>query len=111
MLFFLKVWENKANAAKEEYQKAMKEYIALGSSFAGEKSEKTKKSKSKLSVSPSKAGTGTQYKSKEFIEDDDSSSDSDADKKEKVFVFLWWLLCFSIFFLYVFNILICIYSS
>lgn len=89
--FLLQVYDQKANVAKEEYQKAMQEYKASGGGDDKEKKSndtKEKKSKSKSStVSTLKTGSGTNYVSKEFIEDDDSSS-SDDDKSKKVCYFI-----------------------
>ncbi|XP_045130048.1 FACT complex subunit Ssrp1-like isoform X1 [Portunus trituberculatus] len=74
-----KEWEVKAAKAKEEYEKAMKEYKA---SLKGQSSSPAKKSSKKVvaaatTVSPSKAGSGSGFKSKEFIDESSSSEDSD----------------------------------
>jgi structure-specific recognition protein 1 len=82
-------WESKAKKAKEEYDKAMKNYVPSKEDSEDGGSSKQKKSKASSSsskskkttstsstVSPTKAGTGTGYKSKEFISDDESSSSS-----------------------------------
>ncbi|XP_033014332.1 FACT complex subunit SSRP1 isoform X2 [Lacerta agilis] len=90
-------WDRKAEDAKRDYEKAMKEYTEGGKSDSSkkEKSKKKKKpekpgkgkpekkapasAKSSVSKSPSKQ-LGESFKSKEFVSSDDSSSGE--DKKE-----------------------------
>ncbi|XP_046992363.1 FACT complex subunit Ssrp1 isoform X2 [Schistocerca americana] len=67
-------WEAKAAKAKEEYNKAMKEYKPPPADEKKKEKKEPKKRESK--PSPVKAGA---YKSKEYISDD--SSDSDDEKK------------------------------
>ncbi|GJQ80343.1 Ssrp [Trypoxylus dichotomus] len=81
-------WEKKAAKAKEEYQKAIKEYKESGggAGSAGDAEKKSAPKKKPAAVSPSKntasVGSGGGFKSKEYIEsNDESSSDDDADKK------------------------------
>ncbi|XP_013394165.1 FACT complex subunit SSRP1 [Lingula anatina] len=83
-------WEQKAAAAKAEYEKAMEAYKAAKAD-ADEEDEDSESPKAKKSKSPkksssstkspkkeSKAGAGGEYKSKEFISSsEDSSTDSD----------------------------------
>ncbi|KAH1024293.1 FACT complex subunit Ssrp1 [Dendroctonus ponderosae] len=78
-------WEKKAAKEKEEYTKAMAEYVASG----GGADAKSSSSKSATSKKPAKksatkvpelSNSGT-FKSKEFIEESDSSSDEDKKKK------------------------------
>ncbi|ENN81542.1 hypothetical protein HUJ04_002755 [Dendroctonus ponderosae] len=81
-------WEKKAAKEKEEYTKAMAEYVASG----GGADAKSSSSKSATSKKPAKksatkvpelSNSGT-FKSKEFIEESDSSSDEDKKKKKPV---------------------------
>ncbi|CAI5762937.1 FACT complex subunit SSRP1 isoform X1 [Podarcis lilfordi] len=90
-------WDRKAEDAKRDYEKAMKDYTEGGKSDSSkkEKSKKKKKpekpgkgkpekkapasAKSSVSKSPSKQ-LGESFKSKEFVSSDDSSSGE--DKKE-----------------------------
>jgi len=69
---------------KEDYNKAMKEYIQSGKGAESSKKASTKSSKkastSKKVVSPIKSSG---IISKEFIESDDDSSLSESDKKNK----------------------------
>ncbi|XP_047113836.1 FACT complex subunit Ssrp1 isoform X2 [Schistocerca piceifrons] len=67
-------WEAKAAKAKEEYNKAMKEYKPPPADEKKKEKKEPKKRESK--PSPVKAGA---YKSKEYISDD--SSDTDDEKK------------------------------
>nr|CAG4649173.1 EOG090X02Z1 [Scapholeberis mucronata]SVE93510.1 EOG090X02Z1 [Scapholeberis mucronata] len=93
------VWEAKAKEAKENYDKAMKEYTASGGgSSAVASSTKTSKSKDKQDKGskssnkspkvakpskPSPTKSPSDFKSKEYISTDESSSGSDSDKKKK----------------------------
>nr|XP_022917432.1 FACT complex subunit Ssrp1 [Onthophagus taurus] len=79
-------WDKKALKAKEEYQKAIKEYKESGGGSTlnkdsnkdkDKKSATKKKPTSTVTVSPPKSG----FKSKEYIESDGSSS-SDGEKKK-----------------------------
>lgn len=82
-LMLFQEWEVKAAKAKEEYEKAMKEYKAT---LKGQSPKKSPK-KAQAAVSPSKAGAGSGFKSKEFIDESSSSEDSDdkpLKKKAKV---------------------------
>ena len=86
-------WEEKAKAAKEEFNVAMEEYLknkpeAGSNEEEEEKSIKSKKKSTSKKLSPkkaldSKAGSGLNYKSKEYISSD-SSSDSDEPLKKKL---------------------------
>nr|CAG4646893.1 EOG090X02Z1 [Megafenestra aurita]SVE92283.1 EOG090X02Z1 [Megafenestra aurita] len=92
------VWEAKAKEAKESYEKAMKEYNAMGGSAAPssssskskDKPEKTSKpsvktpTKSTSKVAkPSPAKSPGDFKSKEYISTDESSSGAESGKKKK----------------------------
>ncbi|KAI4461805.1 fact complex subunit ssrp1 [Holotrichia oblita] len=76
-------WEKKASKAKEEYQKAIKEYKESGGGAAAASGDSEKKPAAKKKapvVSPPKGSTS--FKSKEYIEsNDESSSDDEGDKK------------------------------
>lgn len=86
-------WEEKAKAAKEEFNVAMEEYLknkpeAGSNEEEEEKPSKSKKKSTSKKASPkkaldSKAGSGLNYKSKEYISSD-SSSDSDEPLKKKL---------------------------
>ncbi|KAJ3642421.1 hypothetical protein Zmor_025212 [Zophobas morio] len=79
-------WEEKAAKAKEEYNKAMKEYEASGGASKSDDKKSSKKAPpKKQSTSSSKMPSvkQSQIKSREFIEDDDSSSDDEDDKPKK----------------------------
>lgn len=74
-------WEDKAGKAKEEYKKAMENYVPQATSLD---TSPTKEDKEKRSSSgnASKAMAGDKFKSKEYISDDSSDSDkSEASDK------------------------------
>lgn len=87
-------WEKKAAKAKEDYNEAMKEYIANGGSAAtstksassSSKSKKPSESKPKSkpasSKTPETPPAKGEFKSKEYIEDSESS-DEDTTKEKK----------------------------
>ncbi|GLV33629.1 Structure specific recognition protein [Carabus blaptoides fortunei] len=83
------VWEGKAAKAKEEYNKAMKEYEASGGGGTvgggGGSSEKksSESSKSKSKIPPSPVKTLGAFKSKEYVSDDDSSSEDEKKDRSK----------------------------
>ncbi|KAK4874995.1 hypothetical protein RN001_011417 [Aquatica leii] len=82
-------WEKKAAAAKEEYEKAMKEWKASGGGSAPtttDKKDKEKSDTSKKAVSSKskdKLPPKGNFKSKEYVSDDDSSSEDEKTKKRK----------------------------
>lgn len=95
-------WEEKAAEAKEEYQKAMKEYEASGGGASKEPKEKSKsekkssaKKKEVKKESPGKAMAGGAFKSKEYISDDDSSSGGEGSKKVRTRLLMQcYIFCF-----------------
>jgi structure-specific recognition protein 1 len=85
-VFLLQEWEGKATKLKEEYAKAVKEYVASGGGRGVDSKEKKKDTKKKESTPKSSPAKSGNFKSKEYISDVDSSSSSekdDEDKKEK----------------------------
>lgn len=88
--FFFQKYEEKASKAKDDYNKAMKEFKESGGGVESNKKSSKKasvKSPKKPISSPKKVSLPTKsgsFISKEFIEsDDDSSLSEDNDKNKK----------------------------